>query len=255
MNGSPESVPGPVLAVVPARWGSSRFPGKVLAPLAGRPVLAWVLDSVSRRSGSTRCWWRPTSHGWRRPQRARGGGCPDFVGPRQRDRSHRRGRSRSPRGRRRERAGRRAPGPPRGRRHPGRHAARRSGGRRGDPGLPSRRRTNGRSELGQGRRHRRRTRPVLLAGRRAGRASHRRTGEFRRCGTWASTPTVGPRSTGSWPSHPRVSKSRRVSSSSACSRRGPASPWAPFRRTPAASIRPRIWPAASGSWRQRGGAL
>jgi 3-deoxy-manno-octulosonate cytidylyltransferase (CMP-KDO synthetase) len=46
MNGSPESVPGPVLAVIPARWESSRFPGKVLAPLAGRPVLAWVIDAV-----------------------------------------------------------------------------------------------------------------------------------------------------------------------------------------------------------------
>jgi len=35
-----------VVAVVPARWESSRFPGKVLAPLAGRPVLAWVIDAV-----------------------------------------------------------------------------------------------------------------------------------------------------------------------------------------------------------------
>ena len=36
-----------VLAVIPARWGSSRFPGKVLAPLAGRPVLLHVLDRVA----------------------------------------------------------------------------------------------------------------------------------------------------------------------------------------------------------------
>lgn len=35
-----------VLAVIPARWESSRFPGKVLAPLAGRPVLAWVIDAA-----------------------------------------------------------------------------------------------------------------------------------------------------------------------------------------------------------------
>jgi 3-deoxy-manno-octulosonate cytidylyltransferase (CMP-KDO synthetase) len=35
-----------VLAVIPARWESSRFPGKVLAPLAGRPVLLHVLDRV-----------------------------------------------------------------------------------------------------------------------------------------------------------------------------------------------------------------
>ncbi|RKZ18546.1 3-deoxy-manno-octulosonate cytidylyltransferase [bacterium] len=36
------------LAVIPARWSSSRFPGKVLAPLAGRPVILHVLDRVSR---------------------------------------------------------------------------------------------------------------------------------------------------------------------------------------------------------------
>lgn len=35
-----------VVAVIPARWESSRFPGKVLAPLAGRPVLAWVIDAA-----------------------------------------------------------------------------------------------------------------------------------------------------------------------------------------------------------------
>jgi 3-deoxy-manno-octulosonate cytidylyltransferase (CMP-KDO synthetase) len=35
-----------VLAVIPARWGSSRFPGKVLAPLAGRPLILHVLDRV-----------------------------------------------------------------------------------------------------------------------------------------------------------------------------------------------------------------
>jgi len=37
-----------VLAVIPARWESSRFPGKVLAPLAGRPVLLHVLDRVAQ---------------------------------------------------------------------------------------------------------------------------------------------------------------------------------------------------------------
>ena len=40
-----------VVAVVPARWESSRFPGKILAPLAGRPVLAWVIDAA--RAAST----------------------------------------------------------------------------------------------------------------------------------------------------------------------------------------------------------
>ena len=33
-----------ILGVIPARWGSSRFPGKILHPLCGRPMLAWVVD-------------------------------------------------------------------------------------------------------------------------------------------------------------------------------------------------------------------
>jgi spore coat polysaccharide biosynthesis protein SpsF len=37
---------GPVVAVVQARMGSQRFPGKMLAPLGGRPVLEWVLRRV-----------------------------------------------------------------------------------------------------------------------------------------------------------------------------------------------------------------
>ncbi len=36
-----------VLAVIPARYGSTRFPGKPLVPLAGRPLLVHVLDRVS----------------------------------------------------------------------------------------------------------------------------------------------------------------------------------------------------------------
>jgi 3-deoxy-manno-octulosonate cytidylyltransferase (CMP-KDO synthetase) len=37
-----------VLAVIPARWESSRFPGKVLAPLAGRPLLLHVIGRVAQ---------------------------------------------------------------------------------------------------------------------------------------------------------------------------------------------------------------
>jgi spore coat polysaccharide biosynthesis protein SpsF len=36
------------VAVIQARMGSTRFPGKVLADLCGRPVLAHVIDRVSR---------------------------------------------------------------------------------------------------------------------------------------------------------------------------------------------------------------
>ncbi len=38
------------VVVVPARWASTRFPGKVLHPLAGRPMLAWVVEAA-RASG------------------------------------------------------------------------------------------------------------------------------------------------------------------------------------------------------------
>jgi 3-deoxy-manno-octulosonate cytidylyltransferase (CMP-KDO synthetase) len=35
-----------VLAVIPARYGASRFPGKMLADLGGRPVIQWVHDAA-----------------------------------------------------------------------------------------------------------------------------------------------------------------------------------------------------------------
>ena len=41
----------PQIAVCQARLGSTRFPGKVLEPLDGRPLLAGVLERVSRAEG------------------------------------------------------------------------------------------------------------------------------------------------------------------------------------------------------------
>jgi len=35
-----------ILAVIPARWGSTRFPGKSLAPIAGKPLIQWVAERV-----------------------------------------------------------------------------------------------------------------------------------------------------------------------------------------------------------------
>ena len=37
--------------VIPSRFGSSRFPGKPLAVLAGKPLVAWVVEAVKRAKG------------------------------------------------------------------------------------------------------------------------------------------------------------------------------------------------------------
>jgi 3-deoxy-manno-octulosonate cytidylyltransferase (CMP-KDO synthetase) len=36
------------LIVIPARWGATRFPGKSLAPIQGRPMLQWVWQAACR---------------------------------------------------------------------------------------------------------------------------------------------------------------------------------------------------------------
>lgn len=33
-----------VIGVIPARWGSTRFPGKSLAPICGKPLICWVIQ-------------------------------------------------------------------------------------------------------------------------------------------------------------------------------------------------------------------
>ena len=35
-----------VVGVIPARWGSTRFPGKSLAEIAGKPMIQWVVERV-----------------------------------------------------------------------------------------------------------------------------------------------------------------------------------------------------------------
>jgi 3-deoxy-manno-octulosonate cytidylyltransferase (CMP-KDO synthetase) len=37
-----------VIAVIPARWASSRFPGKPLALIRGKPMIQWVFEQVSK---------------------------------------------------------------------------------------------------------------------------------------------------------------------------------------------------------------
>ena len=36
------------IGIIPSRWGSTRFPGKSLCPLLGRPLVAWVVDAVKK---------------------------------------------------------------------------------------------------------------------------------------------------------------------------------------------------------------
>lgn len=35
-----------ILGAIPARWGATRFPGKALAEVAGRPLIAWVVEAA-----------------------------------------------------------------------------------------------------------------------------------------------------------------------------------------------------------------
>ncbi|MDO5462570.1 MAG: 3-deoxy-manno-octulosonate cytidylyltransferase [bacterium] len=37
-----------VIGVIPSRWGSTRFPGKPLTPILGRPLVLWVIEAVKR---------------------------------------------------------------------------------------------------------------------------------------------------------------------------------------------------------------
>lgn len=40
-----------VVAVIPARYGSTRFPGKVVAEILGKPMIQWVCQGA--RSSET----------------------------------------------------------------------------------------------------------------------------------------------------------------------------------------------------------
>ncbi len=37
-----------IIGVIPSRWGSTRFPGKPLQPILGRPLIQWVVEAVKR---------------------------------------------------------------------------------------------------------------------------------------------------------------------------------------------------------------
>lgn len=37
-----------LIGVIPSRWGSTRFPGKSLHPLCGKPLIQWVVEAAKR---------------------------------------------------------------------------------------------------------------------------------------------------------------------------------------------------------------
>ena len=45
---------GNVVGVIPARWASTRLPGKSLIPLAGKPLLQWVIERTRKASRVSR---------------------------------------------------------------------------------------------------------------------------------------------------------------------------------------------------------
>lgn len=51
---SPEPTPVRTLAVLPSRYASTRFPGKPLALIAGRPMIQWVWEAVRLAPGVDR---------------------------------------------------------------------------------------------------------------------------------------------------------------------------------------------------------
>ena len=48
------------VVIIPARYASSRFPGKPLVPIAGRPMIQQSMNVPAGPGLSMRCWWRLT---------------------------------------------------------------------------------------------------------------------------------------------------------------------------------------------------
>jgi len=45
-----------LVALIPARYGSTRFPGKPLAPILGRPLIQWVWEQAQKVPGLDGIW-------------------------------------------------------------------------------------------------------------------------------------------------------------------------------------------------------
>ena len=42
-----------IIGVIPSRWGSTRFPGKSLAPICGKPLVTWVVEACLKAKSLT----------------------------------------------------------------------------------------------------------------------------------------------------------------------------------------------------------
>jgi len=45
-----------IIGVIPSRWGSTRFPGKSLAMLLGKPMVQWVIERVNQAKKLDAVW-------------------------------------------------------------------------------------------------------------------------------------------------------------------------------------------------------
>jgi len=45
-----------LIALIPARYGSTRLPGKALAPILGKPLIQWVYEQAARVKGLDGLW-------------------------------------------------------------------------------------------------------------------------------------------------------------------------------------------------------
>lgn len=48
MSSSRTISPDDCVGIIPARWGSTRFPGKILTPIGNEPLLAWVMRGCAK---------------------------------------------------------------------------------------------------------------------------------------------------------------------------------------------------------------
>ena len=53
------------VVVIPARYQSTRLPGKPLADIHGKPMIQWVAERALQ-AGAERVLWLPMMNGWRR---------------------------------------------------------------------------------------------------------------------------------------------------------------------------------------------